>query len=158
MNLRLKNNDFAAVNFFNGCKINMRTDGTAYTVQWHFNDNFLGAMTLGGSAWGRYDAAEFGTWRLKFYHGEELVLDYINSLENKECFLFAKLSGRNQIGKKKDISSLVEYANKVVDEHKCNLKVYFPKTWEYDFSSYRFSPLRLNDPAENVYFGLEKEF
>ena len=158
MNIQLKNTDFAAVNFFNGCRINLRSNGSIYRVQWFFNETFFGEMNLGNSTWGCYGAAEFGIWRLKFYDGDQLVMDYVNTLQNKDCLLIAKLNSVAQVGKKKDISAMTEYANKAVEDYGCNLKVYFPKTWEYDFSSYKFAPLRLNDNIENIYFGMEKEF
>lgn len=158
MNIQLRNGDFAAVNFFNGCRVNLRSSGTVYSVQWFFNDVFFGDMNLGNSMWGCYGTTEFGIWRLKFYQEQELVLDYINDLRDKDCLLMAQFNAITQVGKKKDISSLTHYANDVVEKYGCNLKVYFPKTWEYDFSSYKFSPLRLNDGIDNIYFGIDKEF
>lgn len=158
MNLQIKNNDYAAINFFDGCRINIYTEGAVYDVHWYFNNNFFGNMQLGPSTWGSYNVTEFGIWTLKFYENNNLVKEYVNTLENKDCLLITSFTGTSQVGKKKDISHMVSYANKVVEEYKCNLKVYFPKTWEYDFSSYNFSPLRLNDNIENFYFGITKEF
>lgn len=157
MRLKLKGNDAVVLNFFNGCMVSTKVESNVYNIHWHHNNNFIGSMDLGPGVWGRYDTSEFGIWHLKFYLGGELVTEYINNLDNKHCILIAKFNN-SQIGKRADISNLVSYANNIVDKYNCNLKVYFPKTWEYDFSSYKFSPLRLNENLDNIHYGLEKEF
>ena len=86
-----------------------------------------------------------------------MVCLYDNHLANKDVMLVVK-TNPSKVGKGVDFESIKKYCTNKVNEFNCNLKVYFPESCSFDFSSLNFKPLRLNDGIEEMHYGLEKEF
>jgi len=164
MRTELSGKDYAIVSFGGVSKVTIRSDeeelNNEYDVKWFrrrkAKDEYdhIGTMKLGAGRWGQHDYEDIEEWKIEFWKGEKMICLYDNHLANKDVILVAK----SRIGKGVDFESIKKYCTNKVNEFNCNLKVYFPESCSFDFSSLNFKPLRLNDEIEDMHYGLEKEF
>ena len=167
MRVSLSGEDYANVSFGGNAKVSIRTDdgesNNEYNVKWFkrrkVKDEYghVGSMNLGIGRWGMYDYVDIEQWKIEFWKDEKMVCLYDNHLTNKDVMLVVK-TNPSKVGKGVDFESIKKYCTNKVNEFNCNLKVYFPESCSFDFSSLNFKPLRLNDGIEEMHYGLEKEF
>jgi len=164
MRIDLSGKDYAVVSFGGNSRVAIKTDdeqsNNEYDVKWFrrrkVKDEYghIGTMKLGIGRWGMHDHQDIEQWKIEFWKDEKMVCLYDNHLANKDVMLVAN----SRIGKGVDFESIKKYCTDKVNEFDCNLKVYFPESCSFDFSSLNFKPLRLNDEIKEMHYGLEKEF
>ena len=167
MRVDLSGKDYANVSFGGNAKVSIRTDdgesNNEYNVKWFrrrkVKDEYdhVGSMNLGIGRWGQYDYKDIEQWKIEFWKDEKMVCLYDNHLANKDVIIVAKINP-SKVGKGVDFEAIKKYCTDEVNEFNCNLKVYFPESCSFDFSSLNFKPLRMNDEIKEMHYGLEKEF
>lgn len=167
MRTELSGEDYAHVNFGGDAKVSIKTDdeqsNSEYNVRWFrrrkVEDEYdhVGSMDVGVGQWAAQGYEEIEQWKIEFWKNEKMVCLYDNHLANKDVMLVVK-TNPSKVGKGVDFESIKKYCTNKVNEFNCNLKVYFPESCSFDFSSLNFKPLRLNDGIEEMHYGLEKEF
>jgi hypothetical protein len=167
MRVELSEKDYAVVSFGGRSRVDIKSDkeesNNEYDVKWFrrrkVKDKYdhIGTMKLEVGRWGMHDYEDIEQWKIEFWKDEKMVCLYDNRLANKDVILVAK-TNPSKIGKGVDFESIKKYCTNKVNEFNCNLKVYFPESCSFDFSSLNFKPLRLNDEIKEMHYGLEKEF
>lgn len=167
MRVDLSGKDYAVVSFGGNSRVAIKTDdeqsNNEYDVKWFRRRrtkdeyNYIGTMKLQIGRWGMHDYNDIEEWKIEFWNKEKMVSLYDNRLANKDVILVAK-TNPSKIGKGVDFESIKKYCTNKVNEFNCNLKVYFPESCSFDFSSLNFKSLRLNDEIKEMHYGLEKEF
>jgi hypothetical protein len=167
MKIKLLGKDYAIVSFSGNAKVSIKTDdeqpNNEYNVKWlrrrTIKDEYdhIGSMDLRIGRWGMHNYEDIEQWKIEFWNNEKMVCMYDNNLANKDVILVAKTNAL-KIGKGVDFESIKKYCTNKVNEFNCNLKVYFPESCSFDFSSLNFKPLRMNDEIKEMHYGLEKEF
>lgn len=167
MRVDLSGKDYAVVSFGGNSRVVIKTDdeqsNNEYDVKWFRRRrtkdeyNYIGTMKLQIGRWGMHDYNDIEEWKIEFWNKEKMVSLYDNRLANKDVILVAK-TNPSKIGKGVDFESIKKYCTNKVNEFNCNLKVYFPESCSFDFSSLNFKSLRLNDEIKEMHYGLEKEF
>ena len=167
MRVDLLEKDYANVTFGGNARVSIKTDdkgsNNKYDVKWFKRKkakdeyDFVGTMDVEIGCWGQHDYEDIEQWKIEFWNNEKMVCMYDNNLADKDVILVAKISP-SKVGKDVDFESIKKYCTDKVNEFNCNLKVYFPESCSFDFSSLNFKPLRMNDEINEMHYGLEKEF
>lgn len=167
MRVDLSGKDYAVVSFGGNSRVAIKTDdeqsNNEYDVKWlrrrKVKDkyDFIGTMKIGIGRWGMHNYDDIEQWKIEFWKEEKMVRMYDNHLADKDVILVAK-TNPSKVGKGVNFESIKKYCTDKVNEFDCNLKVYFPESCSFDFSSLNFKPLRLNDEINEMHYGLEKEF
>jgi len=144
MKVELSGKDYAIVSFGGKAEVSIRTDdkesNNEYDVKWFrrrkAKDEYdhIGTMKLEIGRWGMYDYQDIEQWKIEFWKDEKMLYLYDNHLANKDVILVAK-TNPSRVGKGVDFESVKKYCTNKVNEFNCNLKVYFPESCSFDFSS-----------------------
>ena len=167
MRVELSGKDYAVVTFGGNAKVSIKSEdeqsSNEYDVKWFrrrkTKDEYdhIGSMKLQVGRWGMHGYGEIEQWKIEFWKDEKMVCLYDNHLANTDVILVAKINP-SKVGKGVDFEAIKKYCTDEVNEFNCNLKVYFPESCSFDFSSLNFKPLRMNDEIKEMHYGLEKEF